>query len=293
MFFIAVHSKQGSSLSQGKIRRWIVMNYKTIASFLKILLITNLLTIGLYGCGGGGGDSVIIFEEKEPFSFEVTVDNHDQFNLLGVNSEIIITGESGADSVMITAIKIVQSTISTLDAKEHLQELEVDWESVANTVSVETIQPKDTAERNYRVDYTITLPKYFKIQVNSVNAVVTLNSIENDVTVNIANGEVTLLNIYGSALVNLANGAIDSEVALPLQGTIDLKVATGGHIHLAIPINTSAEFSANTLFGNINVSSVFVFQDEVKTSTSLSGTLGSGQGMISLGTMGDISVSGF
>ena len=269
------------------------MNYKTIASFLKILLITNLLTIGLYGCGGGGGDSVIIFEEKESFSFEVTVDNHDQFNLLGVNSEIIITGESGADSVMITAIKIVQSTISTLDAKEHLQELEVDWESVANTVSVETIQPKDTAERNYRVDYTITLPKYFKIQVNSVNAVVTLNSIENDVTVNIANGEVTLLNIYGSALVNLANGAIDSEVALPLQGTIDLKVATGGHIHLAIPINTSAEFSANTLFGNINVSSVFVFQDEVKTSTSLSGTLGSGQGMISLGTMGDISVSGF
>ena len=270
------------------------MNYKTIASFLKILLITNLLTIGLYGCGGGGGgDSDTIFEEKEPFSFEVTVGNHDQFKLLGVNSEITITGESGADSVMITAIKIVQSSISALDAKEHLQELEVDWESVANAVSVETIQPKDTAERNYRVDYTITLPKYFKIQVNSANAVVSLNSIENDVTVNIANGEVTLLNIYGSALVHLANGAIDSEVALPLQGTIDLKVATGGDIHLAIPINTSAEFYANTLFGNINVSSSFVFQDEVKTSTSLSGTLGSGQGMISLGTMGDISVSGF
>jgi len=251
-----------------------------------------LIVLSVTGCGDDG-DSVTRFEEKEPFSFEVTVASHDQFKLLGVNSEITITGESGADSVMIAAIKRVQSSISAEDAKEHLQELEVDWESVANAISVETIQPKDTAERNYSIDYTITLPKYFKIQVDSANAVVTLDSIENNVAVNIANGEVTLMNIHGSALVNLANGTIDSEVALPLQGTIDLKVATGGDIHLAIPTSTSAEFSAISLFGNINTSSNLVFQDEVKTSTSHSGTLGSGQGMISLGTMGNINVSGF
>ncbi len=264
--------------------------YWRLVAMLPVIIIGFISTIGTGG-GDGGGDSDPRFEEKEPFSFEVTVVNHDQFKLQGVNGEITITGKSGADSVMVTGIKRVQSSISAQDAKEHLQELKVDWESLVNEVSVETTQPKDTAQRNYGIDYTITQPKYFKIQVDSANAILTLDSIDNDVTVNIANAEVTLMNIHGSALVHLANGTIDGEVFLPLQGTIDLKSATGD-IHLAIPENTSAEFSATTFFGSINVSSNLVFQDEVTTSTSHSGTLGSGQGIISLGAMGDISVSG-
>lgn len=239
------------------------------------------------------GNGVTRFEETEPFSFEITIGNQDQFNLLGENGEITITGDSGATSVMVTGIKRVQSSISSQDANDHLQNLAINWESVANDITVETVQPADSSERNYAVDYTITLPKYFKIQVNSANAIVTLDSIDNDVAVNIANAEVTLRNIHGSAMVILANGTIDGEVVLPLQGTIELKVATGGDIHLAIPSNTSATFSATTLAGNINVSSNLVLQDEVTTATSLSGTLGNGDGEISLGTMGDISVSGF
>jgi hypothetical protein len=211
----------------------------------------------------------------------------------GVNGVITITGESGADSVMIAAIKRVQSKIDAQDAKDHLQELVVNCESLANTFHVETIQPDDTVEWNYIVDYTITLPTYFKVQADSINGIVTLDSIENDVTVNMANGGATLRNIHASALVSLANGTIDSEVVLPLEGTIDMKVATGGDIHLAIPTNTSATFSANTLFGSINISSNLVLQDVEKTSTSLSGTPGSGNGEISLGTMGDIYMSGF
>jgi len=258
---------------------------------LPVIIIGFISTIGTGG--GNGDDGETRFEETEPFSFDVTVVNQDQFELQAVNGEITITGESSANMVMVSGIKRVQSTISAEDAKEHLQDLEVEWESVANVVSVETIQPQDTLELNYRVDYTIALPNYFVIQVNSINGIVTLDSIDNDVTVNMANAEVTLKNIHGSALVHLANGTIDSEVVLPLQGTIDLKVATGGDIHLAIPTTTSAEFFATTLFGTITVSSNLVLQNEVITSTSHSGTLGSGEGDISLGALGDINVSGF
>ena len=253
-----------------------------------------LVLISLSACGGGDdGGGVPVFEEAESFSCELPAGNHTQLTVKAVNGEITITGESGADSVMITAIKRVQSKIDAQDAKDHLQELVVNCESLVNTVYVETIQPDDTVELNYIVDYTITLPTYFEVQVDSINGIVTLDSIENDVTVNMANGEVALRNIHGSAVVGLANGTIDSEVVLPLQGTIDLKVATGGDIHLAIPTNTSAIFSASTLFGSINISSNLVLQDVEKTSISLSGTLGSGDGEISLGTMGDIYVSGF
>lgn len=256
-----------------------------------LLLLASISLASCFHDDDGNAGSVPIFEAKESFSFEVAAGNHTQLNIQGVNGEITITGESAVDSVMITGIKLVQSTISTEDAQVHLQELEVDWKSLVNEVSVETIQPKDTVDRNYRIDYTITLPTYFQIQVESVNGIVTLDSIENDVTVRMANANVALMNIQGSAMVTLANGTIESEVVLPLNGTIDLGVAIGD-IHLTIPVNTSAEFSASVLNGSINVSTNLVFQNVVKTSTSLSGTLGSGQGMISLMTIGDIRVTG-
>lgn len=258
-----------------------------------LLLLASISLASCFHDDDGNGGSVPIFQAKESFSFEVAAGNHTQLNMQGVNGEITITGESAVDSVMISGIKLVQSTISTEDAQLHLQELEVevDWKSLANVVSVETIQPKDTVDRNYIIDYTITLPTYFQIQVESVNGIVTLDSIENDVTVRMANANVTLMNIQGSAMVTLANGTIESEVVLPLNGTIDLGVAIGD-IHLTIPVNTSAEFFASVLNGSINVSTNLVFQNEVKTSTSLSGTLGSGQGMISLMTIGDIRVTG-
>ncbi len=231
------------------------------------------------------------FEAEEPFSFEVEVGNRSLLRLQGINGEITITGISGANSVIITGIKRVGSE-STQDAEEHLQELEVNVQSLANEVFVETIQPQDSGGRNYIVDYTITLPKNLEVQVANANGIVTLDSIENDVTVNNANGGVIFIGIVGNALVNLANGTIESEVTLPLNGTIDLNMGNG-NINLAIPANTSAGFSAIVSIGSISVSNL-VLQDEVSTPTSRRGTLGNGQGTISLETgNGNIRVSGF
>ncbi len=232
------------------------------------------------------------FEAEDSFSFEVQVGNSSKLRLEGVNSEITITGTSSANSVTITGIKRVGSD-STQDAQEHLQELEVNVQSLTNEVFVETIQPQDTGCRKYVVDYTITLPRNLKVQVKNFNGIVTIDSMDNDITVNNVNGNITLTEIVGSALVNLVNGIIESKVTLPLNGTIDLNTLNGD-INLTIPVNTSAEFSAVVNIGSISVSDL-VLQNEVSTSTSLSGTLGSGQGTISLESeeIGDISVSGF
>ena len=66
-----------------------------------------------------------------------------------------------------------------------------------------------------------------------------------------------------------------------------------GNITLDLPTNTSAEFSANVNSGSIVISNL-VLQSEVITPTSVTGTLGNGEGEISLETVtGDINVSGF
>ena len=258
----------------------------------------------LTSCGGGGDVNFNVppvstippvsntnFEERERFSEEVPVVNHTQFNLTSKNGEITITGVPGANSVMITGVKRVQSE-SAQDAKEQLQALKVNVQDLTNEVRVDTDQPLDTRGRKYIVDYTITVPRFLKIRVNNMNGNVTLASIDNDVTVTNFNGNVTLRKILGSALIDLFNGTIVGEVNLPLNGVINMKTLNG-NIDLSVPASTSAELSATVSSGNISVSNL-VLQNEDKTSTSLSGTLGSGQGTITLKTeqFGNINLTG-
>jgi DUF4097 and DUF4098 domain-containing protein YvlB len=256
-----------------------------------LMLFTQL--VWMTSCGDNDNSQITNrnFEARESFSFEVAVENRSRLRLQAINGEITLTGLPGAHSVIITGEKRVESD-STEDVEAYLPELEVNVQGLANEVFVETTQPQNTGDRNYIVEYTITLPKNLEVRVTNVNGIVTLDAIENDVTVNNVNGEATLLGIVGSARVVLVNGTIESDVTLPLDGTLDMRT-TNGAIALDIPQSTSAEFSANVSNGNISVANL-VLQNEVRTSTSLRGTLGNGQGTIFLMTAnGNIRVSGF
>ena len=175
-----------------------------------LFLLTSIIWAS---CGVGGGDidfnvfllsvtfpfvSNTNFEAVELFSAEVPVVNHTQFNLTGKDGVVTVTGISGATSVMISAIKRVQSE-STEDAEAHLQELKVNVQDLATEIRVETIQPIDDGGRNYIVDYTITLPIFLEVHVQNIGGIVTLDSINNDVTVINVGGDITLRNILGSA----------------------------------------------------------------------------------------------
>ena len=270
------------------------MERKYRNSMIVLILLTSIILIlRSYGVDGGNSEvSITEFEANEPFSFEEQVVNQSQFKLDGIGGDIIIIGIPGADSVTIAGIKRVQAG-STEDAEEHLQLLQVDVQAFANEMRVKTIKPADTAERIYNVDYTITLPDDLKIEIDNIGGFITLDSMANDVIVKNLAGNVTLVNILGSVWIDLLAGSIEGEVTLPLNGTINLKTLTGD-INLEIPVNTSAEFSAR-IFLNRSISvSNLALQNEVITSTSWAGTLGSGNGMISLEAevSGNINVSG-
>jgi DUF4097 and DUF4098 domain-containing protein YvlB len=105
-------------------------------------------------------------------------------------------------------------------------------------------------------------------------------------------GQVLLDEISGSAVVNLVTGGIEAQVTLPEDGMVNLNLVTG-NIGLNIPQNTSAEFSAAVVTGTISMSDL-VLQNPASTSTSLSGTLGNGEGTILLNVVtGSVSVHGF
>ena len=230
------------------------------------------------------------FVAEESFSFQLAVINHARLGLEGINGNITINGDSKTDSVIVTGTKRVGSE-STADAEAHLDELDVSMQNLTMEVLLRTTQPQETHGRNYVVDYTITVPDNFEVTVVNVNGTVTIESINSLVTVENENGQITLGDISASVYTSLTNGQISGEVTLPWNGTIEMD-NTNGNIELELPSTTSAEFSARVVNGNIVLSNI-ALQNQVSSSTSLSGTMGDGQGTISLVTVnGNISVSG-
>lgn len=260
------------------------------------IIFVILTSIVLSSCSsdGDGGVSVVSntnFEAVESFNFVVPVTNHTLFTLIGVNGEISINGTAGANSVTITGIKRVLSE-SVEDAQAQLQNLTVNVQDLVNEIRVETIQPAISGGRSYIVNYTVTLPRFLKNNVTNVNGIVTLDSIDNDVTVVNMNGTATLTNITGSATATILNGQIQGAVTLPLNGIIDM-TTLNGNIDLEIPVNTSAVLSASVTVGTITTQNL-ALQISTSTPTFLRGTLGNGQGTIKLEAkqIGNITVTG-
>ncbi|MGB7062334.1 MAG: DUF4097 family beta strand repeat-containing protein [Candidatus Zixiibacteriota bacterium] len=231
------------------------------------------------------------FVAKGSFSFRVDVVDHSRLRLEGVSGTITISGEPESDSVLITGERRVGSE-STQDAEAHLPLLQVTLQEIGNEIYVKTTQPEQTHGRSYVVDYTITVPEGFVVSVNHVTGIVSINSVKSSVSVNHVIGQVLLDEISCSAVVSLVTGEIEAEVTLPEDGTINFNLVTG-NIELDIPQNTSADFSATVVTGTISISDL-VLQNQVSTPGSLSGTLGSGQGTISLNVVtGSVNVQGF
>ena len=270
------------------------MKSKSRISTMGLILFTFVILISSnYGGNDGNPEGTSKkFEAREPFSFEAPVVIQSQFSVEGKGGAISITGKPDANSVTIAGVRSVQAD-TLQEVEEYLPLLQVDVQTLANEIRVKTIKPLDTTERIYNVDYTIILPVNLKIEIDNVGGLITIDSIVNDIIVKNVAGKVTLVNINGSVTVDLTAGTIESEVALPLNGKIDLKTGTG-NINLYTPLNTSAEFSASVFLNrNISVPNL-VLQNEVRTSTSLSGTLGNGEGTISLRAAvgGDITMTG-
>ncbi|MDH3252010.1 MAG: hypothetical protein OEM41_04410, partial [Ignavibacteria bacterium] len=208
------------------------------------------------------------FTAEQSFSFREHVTAQSQLQLDAINGTVTITGTTASDSLIITGERRVRSE-SVADAQANLQNLEVNVQNLANEVSVKTVQPDQANGRVYQVDYRITLPMTFAVLVKSINGDVTVDSVTSTVVVNHVNGTVFLEDVVGNTTVTLENGRIESEVTIPQNGTIDMRV-TNGNLGLDIPVNTSANFSARVTNGTIGMSNL-VLENPVSSATFLGG----------------------
>ena len=255
-----------------------------------------VLTFSLLSCdddSSPSGPDVVNtdFSASEDFFLRIGIADQSRLRLEAISGSVEITGASGVDSVTIWGERRVESE-SVADAEEHLQQLSVEMSESGGQIAVWTEQPEQSHGRNYIVEYHAEVPTTWQLAVEQVNGNIAISTTENSVEANLVNGTMRLWDISGSVDGEGINGTIDGKIFLPPSETCTLRI-TNGTIGLLIPQSTSATFAAQVSVGTIALHNLSL-QNQNVTPTSLTGTLGAGEGEIELLTVnGNISVTGF
>jgi len=252
--------------------------YRHIAPFLvlAIALIFSSCTI----CPNGN-DHVdnTQYEASEQFSYEYIVDDQTNFSIDGINGNITIIGKSDINYIHISGERKVESeTID--DAEECLEDLQVQINNNDYEFSVLTRQPSNTYGRNYIVNYYITVPRNFRLNIYNVNGNIETDSINNNIHLTQTNGNIYFHEIYGSIESYLTNGNIISKMALPLNGVCKL-ATVNGNVVLSIPDTTSAQIAANITNGNITITGLTLTSQQTSPH-EVTGILNDGNGTIDI-----------
>jgi len=257
-----------------------------------------LMAISIFASGciidlTGSGDDVdnTQFKVEETFDFKLATDGVNKFKVDGVNGVINITSSANLDSISISGLRRVGSE-SEADAQEYFSRLEVKVEKSGDEIEVKTIQPENTRGRQYLVNYTISLPDHLELDIENVNGEIILTSHKNEVEVDNVNGSIQLNGIEGDVEADLVNGNITCVITSAAVAKIEM-AAVNGNLDLTVPRDISAAFSAELTNGAISTNNLELSNIN-STRRSLSGTLGSGSGNISLNTVnGNITANGF
>lgn len=264
------------------------------------------------GCGGGGdmnfnvGSGVVSlgdwpnwpwpwqadanFIVSKTYSESITDSGFTNLVLDGINGLVTITGVPGGDSVSVFAKARVGST-TLADAQAGLNLLELVLTENGSSITIQTSQPANFLDRQYIVDYNITVPSDLPVNVYLENGHVTVNNLENTTFVVLGNGNVEYNNVSGASTVSIDTGTFNGTISLnPGSETL---ISTGnGDIDLAIPATTSAELFLQVGNGTISRENLDLVNVQ-STSNTLQGVLNGGAGLIDLETVnGNISIAG-
>ena len=253
------------------------------------LLLTSFISL-LSCCDENPVDSSMNGNAQASFSGDVGLQDQGKIRIEGVTGTIHVVGSSDATMLKVEAVKRVESR-SDSDAEAQLQLLDIVITKLSDEVLIRTVQPENSAGRNYIVDYTVTMPASLQLGVSNITGLISVTSIHQSVAINNITGEILFQDIVGDLDIQAITGMIDGDVHLPVDGSIDISLVTG-NVDVVIPTGTSAQVTASVVTGNINLSNLQL-QDAASTPTSLAGKLADGNGRIAIRTVtGNIRLSG-
>ncbi len=234
-----------------------------------------------------GPDDVVI---SEPFAYQLDAVGRNGLQVVGVNGPITVTGESQGGAVAVTGVRTVRGCSSS-EAEQWIDRLEVRVDDSAETIVLRTVQPQHTDRCSLEVEYEVSVPARFSTEIVNVNGDVQVRGLDGGTFVTNVNGSVGLHDLTAPVRVLLTNGTIAGDAVVRNEESVDLRTVNG-NVELAIPTGSSAVLMASLANGTIRVVNL-ALSGVVSTRTTLTGTLGTGEGEIRLQTTnGNVTVTG-
>ena len=253
-----------------------------------MLILTLISSIVAAGCACTATQR--LEEYWEEYTKTIALSGETKLILKNTNGVIDITGSDSTNEMLLKITKRVKNN-NLEDAEEHIDDIVITEEKRPQEVYIKVEHPI-SEDRNYAVDFSITLPSHFDFQITSGNGNIYLSSIIGNLALAMGNGNIELNSVNSTQIdVELGNGDIDADINLVDSCMASLRVGNG-KITLKVPKNTNAKVDASSGIGNVTYTDLD-FKNLQVSSSHLEGVLGEGKGdvVLTVGS-GDIELTG-
>lgn len=201
--------------------------------------------------------------------------------VLNTNGRIEVEGVDG--STVDVRAEIRTRAGSEEAARDLLRQVQIREESSASSIRIETRYPKGLRRAGVDVAYRLRVPRWARVEVETVNGGVKVADIQGAVRAETTNGGVQGRGLTGAVVASATNGGIDVRVTAVAADGVSLETTNGG-IDLQVPESAKGTISARCVNGGIRVSDLAV--EKVQSSRRrFDGDLNGGGAAIKLETV--------
>ena len=137
------------------------------------------------------------------------------------------------------------------EAQEYLEKFKMEVTGDADGIDVKTVRPESASNLQFRMDYTISIPRRAEVWVELVNGGITIKGVTGSVEGRTVNGGVYFEDIAGPVTVRTTNGSIDLE---RIVGSVEARTVNGRlEVELASFSDGGGDISCRTTNGSIRL----------------------------------------
>lgn len=201
--------------------------------------------------------------------------------VVNTNGRIEVEGVDGSTVDVRAEIKVRAGSDEA--ARDLLKQVEIREESSASGIRLETRYPKGLRRAGVEVAYTLRVPRWARVEVETVNGGVKVADVRGAVRAETTNGGVLGRGLAGAVTASATNGGIDVQVSAVAADGVSLETTNGG-IELQVPESAKGTIAARCVNGGIRVSDLPV--EKVQSSRRrFDGDLNGGGAAIKLETV--------
>ena len=243
-----------------------------------LLIILCLLTVFM-GCKNIGSKFKAKYQRTERESAPIT--NETELNVESDVGSITVTGSDVTDC-NITA-EITVKALTKEEAQKLAEEVKIEFESSDETLTIKAVKPDGLKKKPLNIDYKIIAPKHMKLRCSTGVGTVTISSIEGRIKASANVGSVICSSVVAELDLSSNVGSVTAGYTDAAPAACKANITTNvGSIEFTAPPKLSAQIHASTNVGSVNTAKPITVVGKV--GKSIRGTIGSGEGNISLKT---------